>query len=134
MGHIVKCNRVIFALTAMVFLAGGSAPVFAQQSSVSPIVFFTGDQDIPIMPGLKEVKDRSFIYDKPEGEITEIVAEMGDVSRAQFLSFYALVLPQFGWIKIGERGSFFRQGQYLDISFEAVDGFSFAKIMIHPKL
>jgi len=84
------------------------------------------------MPGLVEVEDRSFTYDKPEGEITEIVARVDSVTEEQVLQFYEISLPQFGWSRVTEEGHFFRKGEYLDITFEADGDQTYVRIMIRP--
>lgn len=99
------------------------------------VKFFAGSQDIPIMPGLEELEGRSFSYDKPEGEIIEIVARMEGVNSEQVLFYYDVILPQFGWGKanmVFDGANFYREEEYLDISFEAEGAQSFVKIMIHP--
>lgn len=98
--------------------------------------FFAGNQDIPVMPGLVELPGRSFSYDKPEGEISEIVAGMGLVSADQVIYYYDSILPQFGWNKVmdtrGDGGRYYRKNEYLDISFVKDGKENLAKIMIRP--
>ncbi|MCK5374868.1 MAG: hypothetical protein KAJ40_06245 [Alphaproteobacteria bacterium] len=94
--------------------------------------FFAGYRDIPIMLGLVEMEDASFTYDKPEGDIIEIVARFDSVSPEQVLRYYEIVLPQFGWNKVSEGGHYYRQGEYLDLAFDKCDSQSVFKIMIHP--
>jgi|GEM_PF-670462 len=98
------------------------------------VTFFAGNQDIPVMPGLVELEARSFSYDKPEGEITEIVARIEGVNDQQVLYYYEVTLPQFGWNKVVEAkgGHFFRKSEYLDFSFDTEGAQRFVKIMIRP--
>jgi hypothetical protein len=99
------------------------------------VTFFSGSQDIPVMPGLVELDGRSFSYDKPEGEIIEIVARMDGVNTEQVLFYYEAILPQFGWGKVNavfDGANFYREEAYLDISFDSEGAQSFVKIMIHP--
>ena len=74
--------------------------------------FFTGYRDIPVMPGLVEMEEASFTYDKPEGDIIEIVAQLNGVGPEQVLHYYDVILPQFGWNKVSEGGHYYRQGEY----------------------
>ncbi len=110
------------------------SPVYKDVMTQPPVTFFAGNQDIPVMPGLTEVEGRSFSYDKPEGEITELVAVVEGLSAEQVLYYYDVTLPQFGWNKIieAEGGHFYRKGEYLDFSFDTEEAQSLVKIMIHP--
>ncbi len=68
--------------------------------------FFEALYDVPIMPGLLEVKDQTMVFDKPDGKIAIVSAVSKDLSGAQILAFYEGILPQFGWKKI-------KQNQYV---------------------
>ena len=111
-----------------------TTPVYKEPFSRPTVEFFAGNQDIPVMPGLAELEGESFTYDKPEGDITEIVARMEGVNSRQVLYYYGATLPQFGWNRVIDAGDghFFRQDEYLDISFDQKDGQDFVKIMIRP--
>jgi hypothetical protein len=110
-------------------------PVYKQTVTQSPVAFFAGNQDIPVMPGLVELEARSFSYDKPEGEITEIVARMDGVSAEEVLYYYEVTLSQFGWGKVNkvfDGASFYREKVYLDISFVKEGADELVRIMIRP--
>ncbi len=100
----------------------------------SPAVFFASGQDIPVMSGLIEIETRSFSYDKPDGNITEIVALLDGVGIEQVLHYYSVTLPQFGWNRIVDikGGHFYRSGEYFDFSFEKEGDKNLVKIMIRP--
>ncbi len=93
--------------------------------------FFSSLQDIPVMPGLIEVEEQSFSFDKPEGKITEVTALLGDLHENQVIYFYQATLPQFGWGKVNDL-EFFRNGEYLKISFDHDSIDKVVKIMIRP--
>ncbi len=133
-------QRMRCKVVTLLFLSIFACPAFSQSPPYketmiqSPVTFFAGNQDIPIMPGLIELQGRSFSYDKPEGEITEIVAEFNGIDVRQVLYYYDVTLPQFGWNKVveAEGGHYYRKGENLEISFDEEEGQSLIKIMIHP--
>tara|TARA_R110001592_G_scaffold3525_6_gene19811 strand:- start:8018 stop:8419 length:402 start_codon:yes stop_codon:yes gene_type:complete len=103
----------------------------ADTRTESAPVFFEALQDVPVMPGLVELEGQSFSFDKPEGEITEAVAALGDLREDQVLYFYQVTLPQFGWGKVSD-AEFFRKNEQLEISFEKNQDGHLVKIMIRP--
>ena len=126
----------VVALT-FIYVCPSYADASAHKKAVTqvPVSFFASNQDIPVMPGLTELEARSFSYDKPEGEITEIVARMHGVSAEEVLFYYEVTLPQFGWGKVNkvyDHASFYREDQYLDISFVKEDATQLVKIMVRP--
>ncbi len=93
---------------------GGQAPGGASGAKGS---FLAGLDDLPLTPGLREIKDAGVVFDKPEGRIVEAYAE-GEVSVAKVRSFYAATLPQLGWRAEGP-GRYRREGEVLSIGFRA---------------
>ena len=65
-------------------------------AAAADAVYFSSLDDIPVMPGLTELADRSLEFDSPTGRIIEAYAE-GSVAAAQVLTFYGETLPQLGW-------------------------------------
>lgn len=122
----------LLMLIALLGVSGLSGYVMAQ-SQEEVAVFFSGYQDIPVMPGLVEIEGRSFTFDKPEGDITEIVASLQGTEKEPVLYFYQTVLPEFGWSYVNET-RFFRKNEFLDLSFENEQGEHIIKIMIRPSL
>ena len=110
-------------------------PVRAQgpdsQSALTAPQFFTSLQDVPLMPGLRELTDLTVIFDKPEGRIIESVAAMDSLTVDIIRRYYKSSLPQLGWNRIGQ-DYFARQGEYLRLNFETVEGQGFLKIIIMP--
>ncbi len=93
---------------------GGQAPGGASGATGS---FLKGLDDLPLTPGLREIKDAGVVFDKPEGRIVEAFAE-GDLSVAKVRSFYATTLPQLGWRAEGA-GRYRREGEVLNIGIRA---------------
>ena len=88
--------RRIFAIAAtltVVLLAGVAATGAAER-------FFAGIEDLPVMPGLEQMRDAGVSFDKPEGRIVEVAAS-GKVSRRAVAEFYRAVLPRLGWRAAG---------------------------------
>ncbi|MCK5284708.1 MAG: hypothetical protein KAJ86_03885 [Alphaproteobacteria bacterium] len=94
--------------------------------------FFVSLQDIPLMPGLVELADQTLVFDKPEGRIIEVVSYIQGISFDEIMSYYESVLPQFGWIKTGEK-FFVRGDELLQMCFENHEGQVFLRITVMPK-
>lgn len=84
-------------LIAVLTLCMAVCPAQAQKSTES--VFFEALYDIPVMPGLEELKDQAMLFDKPDGRIASVVAASRRLGRAEITAFYDEVLPQLGWKK-----------------------------------
>lgn len=107
-------------------------PALAQENNGQNVPgFFETLQDVPLMPGLEELPDLTLSYDKPEGQIIESWAATGALTSSDIESFYQTTLPQLGWRPAG-KNSYARQGEYLKLGFEAVEGENFLKITIMP--
>ena len=139
--YLTRGSRGLGAIVAVTLsLSLYISPAFSQGSAYKetmtqpPVTFFAGNQDIPVMPGLIELEGRSFSYDKPEGEITEIVARLEGLNPEQVLYYYEVTLPQFGWNRVidAEGAHYFRKEEYLDIAFDEEEGSDLVKILIHP--
>ncbi len=104
--------RRIFAVAATyaVVMVAGIAVGAAER-------FFSGIEDLPVMPGLEQMRDAGVSFDKPEGRIVEVAAS-GKVSRRAVVEFYRAVLPQLGWRAAG-KGRYRREGEHLNLSFSA---------------
>lgn len=86
----------VWALTFL-FLVLGSG--FALPQTGKGPVFFEALYDVPVMPGLEEVKDQAMLFDKPDGRIASVVAASRNLSAADITRFYDDSLPQLGWKK-----------------------------------
>lgn len=138
-GARIVCLGGVLAIALQSFIVQGAAAqsypdsIRQRRDSLPSAQFFSGSRDIPVMPGLVELPDRSFTFDKPEGDITEILAYPGKIDQGQILYYYGAVLPQFGWNRVSDmRGRFFRQNEALDISFVKEEGQFFVKFSIRP--
>lgn len=71
----------------------------AMAQTGAPPVFFEALYDVPVMPGLEEVKDQAMLFDKPDGRIASVVAASKSLSPSDVTAFYDTSLPQLGWRK-----------------------------------
>jgi len=89
--------------------------------------FLSTVDDVPVMPGLTEMPEAGFVFDKPDGRIAEAAAR-GRVTREAVLAFYGQTLPQLGWSRAApdrfrriDEGlvlSFAREGTLLVVRFQ----------------
>lgn len=121
------CAMLLFPYT------GEPSPVYAGQGEMPLPQFFSALKDVPLMEGLSELPERAVVFDKPEGQIVEVVAYVGGVSRDALVQFYDAALPQFGWSKTTQ-GVFFRRNEFLEISFGRIGEQEIVKIMVRPTL
>jgi hypothetical protein len=87
--------RAIFLSLMVLALSAGA---IRAQSGAGP-VFFEALYDVPVMPGLEEVKDQAVLFDKPGGRIASVVAASRSLNATQIAGFYDESLPQLGWKK-----------------------------------
>lgn len=71
----------------------------AKAENLHAPVFFEALYDVPVMPGLEEVKDQAMLFDKPDGRIASVVAASKTVNGTDIMRFYDEALPQLGWKK-----------------------------------
>jgi hypothetical protein len=88
--------RLLFLTVLMAAGFAMPCPAHAEGS------FFEALYDIPVMPGLEEIKGEAMLFDKPDGRIASVVAASKDLSPSQVGAFYAESLPQLGWRKTKE--------------------------------
>ncbi len=65
-------------------------------------LFFEALYDVPVMPGLEELKDQAMLFDKPDGRIASVMAASKNLNATEITRFYAESLPQLGWRKTAE--------------------------------
>ncbi|PZQ46625.1 MAG: hypothetical protein DI551_04770 [Micavibrio aeruginosavorus] len=93
-------KRPVFFACLAVLYAGMA---YAQPSPVAPrTAFFEALYDVPVMPGLEEVKDQAMLFDKPGGKIASVTAASKSIAAEDILGFYGETLPQLGWKKVGQ--------------------------------
>ena len=127
--------RYLTLFLAVCFLVGLPSYAGAQGGYGSypekDAAFFDTIDDLPLMPGLREIPSQSVYFDKPEGRIIEAFAEMRYVSQKDVLLYYQGSLPQFGWGRVNEY-TFFRDQEQLEISFTSQNDNPLVKILVKP--
>lgn len=129
-------TRLLYFFFSFVFLTGQilSSPVLAQKAGgFEDTAFFSELEDVPLMPGLTELPEEGLTFDKPEGRIVEQAALIGDLSEKDVLVYYGGVLTHLGWGRVSDT-RFFREREYLELSFEEQEGASLLKVMVRPAL
>ena len=117
-------------LAAVVLMAViAAAPV--RSAAGEDAGYVAGVVDVPLMPGLREVRGRSLVFDKPGGRLVEAVA-VGSVARAEVTAFYTATLPQLGWLLTSEL-SFIREEESLTIVLEPGVGPLTVRFFIRPR-
>lgn len=94
--------------------------------------FFHALNDVPVMPGMRELVDESLNFDKPEGRIISVTAVSDTLAPAAIKNFYQEALPQLGW-KAESAGVFFRENERLSLIVEQKEGVSIARLQISPR-
>ena len=121
-------------ITGVAFLIVGSFTSMSHAQNVlsanseASSEFFETLPDVPKMYGMMEREDLTFIFDKPEGRITETLAHLDNLSSDQIRSYYSDTLPQLGWRK-NAQDEFIRDTEKLSLQFED----EFLKITIEPR-
>jgi hypothetical protein len=77
--------------------------------------FIAGVEDLPLMPGMREIPTAGLAFDSTGGRIVEAYAS-GPVRRDAVLAFYAETLPQLGWTADADT-RFRRRGEVLVLEF-----------------
>jgi hypothetical protein len=93
----------------------GQAAIGAQSQSSQ---YFSMIQDLPLMPGLVELTDQAFVFDKPQGRILESAVLSQGPSRTAIWQFYQASLPALGWQLSGTTETtmlFSRDDEFLQI-------------------
>lgn len=98
-----------------------------------PPAFFSAMEDLPVAPGLRELPDQALQFDKPEGRIVELVAEIEAGNEQSVSSFYSATLPQLGWTQKNAL-LFNREHENLALHFEQSGAQKFLRMTIAPAL
>ncbi len=110
-----------------------ATPVLAQNSSKPPVTtFFHVMNDVPVMPGLRELTDEAVNFDKPEGRIISATAVSDTVAPVAIKNFYGETLPQLGWLAQSD-GSFVRDQERLKLIIEGKEGVSIIRFQVEPR-
>jgi hypothetical protein len=111
--------RAVLAVCLSSSWALWPTPGAAQQDVAVDAAFVAGYvaevDDLPLMPGLRQLLGAGLVFDKPSGRIVEVYAQ-GEVRPEAVRAFYARSLPPLGWQVAGE-AAFRRDGEILLLEF-----------------
>ena len=121
--------RVFLCIAVFVF----AGPSWAND----PVGFMQTMEDVPLMPGLRELADHAVVFDQPEGRIVEVTAVADNMTAgtgsAPITAFYSQTLPQLGWTAEGP-GVWVREKERLSLQFSAANGGpAMVRFMIQPR-
>lgn len=85
----------------------------AAAAPVRADAFVDGFEDLPLMPGLRNVPAASVSFDAAAGRIVVAFVE-GGVRMPEVRAFYSETLPQLGWTPDGA-GRWLREGEVLTV-------------------
>lgn len=125
---------IIFTIIGLCVSAAGGR-VLAQAAHAGNLhgtTFFYTLNDVPVMPGLRELGAEALHFDKPEGRIVAATAVSETVSPAAVQAFYARVLPELGWQPAGA-GVFLRGSERLRLNIQAAEGVSIVRLQVAPR-
>lgn len=107
-----KPHRLLARLVGP-FLIGAGLLWGAAPAPVRADAFVDGFEDLPLMPGLRNVPAASVSFDAAVGRIVVAFAE-GGVRMPDVRAFYGDTLPQLGWSPDGT-GRWMREGEVLTV-------------------
>ncbi len=93
--------------------------------------YVAGVDDLPLMPGLEEMKESGLVFDKPSGRIVEAYAA-GPVTSGEIMRFYEQTLPQLGW-RSDRRGGYLREGERLQLTLTEASDKVTVQFRLHPE-
>lgn len=97
--------------------------------------FLSALEDVPLMPGLAEVRDAGLEFEAATGRLVEAVATGipgPRVGRAAVLEFYAETLPALGWRPEGP-ARFVREDEALTLAVEETPTLVTVRFAVKPR-
>ncbi len=107
----VSVRTMLVAMISLVFVTGATCVLAAETA------YFSALPDIPVMPGLTELPDRTLVFDKAEGRVVETVAHAPKAGWNDVLFFYDQSLKQLGWTVV-QPGLYRRESEQLLVKLE----------------
>ncbi len=128
-------RAVVFVILCCVGLMPAGLARAVPASTAPPLQYFSVIQDLPLMPGLRELADQAVVFDQPEGRIVESAALSRGPDQPAIKRFYETTLPALGWRAMSARGegiAYIREDEFLQINFERRQGRDVVRIMVGP--
>ncbi len=129
-------KKISFILLSCLFwmagATGGQGSETVSTTTTPPPAFFEALYDVPVMPGLEELKDQAMLFDKPDGRIASVTAVSRTKGEAEISRFYADAMPALGWKKINEN-QYVRGDDLLGIELSLHSPYTVAKFTLSPR-
>ncbi len=126
--------RATLAVCLLSSWALWTTPGAAQQDLAVDAAFATDYvaevDDLPLMPGLRQLLGAGLVFDKPSGRIVEVYAQ-GEVKPGAVRAFHARSLPPLGWQVAGE-AAFRRDGEILLVEFVTLERPLLVRFSLRP--
>lgn len=113
---------------ALLILQGNAV---AEEKKVENQAYFSVLPDVPVMPGMKEMTDQSFLFDKAEGMVVETVGFLSASASLDPLKFYETALRQLGWKPL-KTGVFQRNDEQLVVRAEKLTQGALVRFQLSP--
>ena len=125
----MKVFLIAFQMVLTLLILQNSA--IAEDQNTPKQAYFTALSDIPLMPGMSEVTDQSFVFDKAEGRVVESVGFLSVSDTDRTIKFYETALVQLGWKPL-KTAVFERNGEQLLVRAEKVAQGQFVRFQLSP--
>ncbi len=122
--RITLMKKFLFICICLAFI---SSPLAANESQYSQVI-----DDLPLMQGMVENKEKSVVFEKPQGRIVEAFAII-KAKKSTIETFYKQSLPALGW-KHHKRLIFSREGEQLTISIAKTGQRHEIRFSLKPKI
>ncbi len=127
MTRAMKKLIIMLSLSSFLMIAGSS---FVWAGDVRQ-GYFSVLPDVPLMAGMDEVEDQTFVFDKAEGRVIETAGFLAQSQQTDPQTYYSDVLGQLGWKPL-KSGLFTRGGEQLVVIVRKVKGGELVKFSLAP--
>lgn len=93
--------------------------------------YFSALPDIPLMAGMDEVQDQTYVFDKAEGRVVGTAGFLSHKVNADPLKFYSNTLEALGWKPL-KHGVFTRNDEQLSVTTEKLSGGVLVRLQLSP--
>lgn len=90
--------------------------IYSEEEQATALSYSSIVDDLPLMPGMREIAESVVIFDKPEGRIASVRVE-NIIPRVNVTAYYTETLPPLGWY-VENPQIYTRDGQMLTIRFD----------------
>lgn len=130
---ISKASRKTFLYLSLVLLFCILVPAQPKADSVSPdVTFLQYVDDVPLMSGLFESTDETFIFEKPEGRIIKTTVLSETQNKQAIKTFYDQTLPELGWT-VHRPNIYLRGDEKMTIEYSNDGSFTIVLFTLEPK-